>query len=122
MNVLRLSAADTRLLAARFTEHGNSHKRMSAALAEADAAAVRARLHALRALERRFNVDLGSICFRFQRREDPGVHPIERLVVQYITRPAPGEDPDATDVWILLDHVQRVRELKEGRLVGEPER
>ena len=122
MQVLRLSASDARLLAARFTEHGNSHQRMCAALKDAGTRAVPARLRALRALERRFDVDLGSICFRFQRRDDPGVHPIERLVVQYITRPARGAHPDAADVWILLDHVRRVRELKEGRLVGEPDR
>jgi hypothetical protein len=121
MQILRLTATDTNLLAARFSEHGNSHRRMSSALSEAGAATPLARLNALRALERRFDIDLGSICFRFLRRHDSEVHPIERLVVQYVTRVGRVEQ-GAEELWVLLDHVRRVRELMKGRLVGEPER
>lgn len=121
MNVVCMTLPDCRLMAARFAEHGNSHHRMRAALLEADAADAVARLDALRRVERTFDLDLGSVCHRFQRRRDPAMHPIERRVVEYITelRPAPG---GGHHLWILLERVQQVRELMEGRLVGEPER
>jgi hypothetical protein len=120
MHILRLTTADMNLLAARFAQHGNSQRRMVGALAEAGAAAPLARLRALRALERRFDLDLGSICFRYQRRNDPAVHPIERMVVQYVTR-AGRTEQGTEELWVLVDHVHRVRELMKGRLVGEPE-
>ena len=117
MQVISLTASDCRVLAARYAEHGNSHRRMRDALREAGAAEVCERLTALRALERRFDVDLGEVCGRYQRRADPKTHPIERLVIRFITEERHGGD----HVWVLLDRVRQLRELKEGRLVGEPE-
>lgn len=104
------------MLAARFTQHGNSHRRMRGALLEAGATEVAERLAVLRRLERQFDVDLGEICFRYDRRNDPRTHPLERLIIGYITE-CRG---DGDEVWVLLDRVKQLRELKEGRLVGEP--
>lgn len=118
--VIRLGTGDCRLLAARFREHGNSHRRMVAALSEANAEETLARLRALRILERRFEIDLGSICWRLGRVTEPNIHPIERYVVQYVTR-VHVEDDGTEVVLILLDNVRQVRELMEGRLVGEPD-
>jgi hypothetical protein len=120
MEVLRLSPGDCRLLAARYGEHDNSHRRMVAALEEADADAPLARLRALRMLERRFGIDLGSLCWRQNRVDHPGTHPIERYIVQYVTRVRRGEG-GMQELLVLLDNVRHVRELMEGRLVGEPE-
>jgi hypothetical protein len=119
MHVVRLTANDARLLAARFTQHGNSQRRMRAALEEAGAAAGAARLVALRAMERTFGVDLGQVCALYVRRDDSALHPVERSVIEYITathRSAAGDD-----ILLLLDNLWRVRELMEGRLVAEPE-
>jgi hypothetical protein len=118
VQVVCLSHADRRLLSARFAVHGNSHRRMRGALEEAHAATAIAHLDALRGLERRFRVDLGSICWRYERRETPGVHPIERFVIAYITQCRRSERGD--ELWILLDRVSEIRDLMEGRLVGEP--
>lgn len=120
MEVLQLTPGDCGLLAARFGEHDNSHRRMSAALREAGARGPLERLRALRRLERRFDVDLGSICWRFRRRDDPGMHPIERYVVDYVAQESVSDD-GSDALLILLDRVRHVRDLMEGRLVGEPE-
>lgn len=120
MEVIRLTPGDCGLLAARFGEHDNSHRRMAAALQEAGAHEPLERLRALRRLERRFEVDLGSICWRHARRENPEVHPIERYVVDYVTQSCTGDD-GTEELLVLLDRVRQVRELMEGRLVGEPE-
>jgi hypothetical protein len=119
VEVLCLTDQDRRLLAARFGEHGNSQRRMRAALHEAGAAGAAERLAALRQLERRYDVDLGEVCHRFGRRNLPDTHPIERFVMSYIAeeRVLAGRG----ELWVLLDHLRQVRELMDGRLVGEPE-
>jgi hypothetical protein len=119
VHVVCLAASDRRLLAARFAEHANSHRRMRGALLEAGGHATVDRLDTLRKLERSFRIDLGSVCHRFDRRDLPETHPIERMVVNYIAeihKPANG----AEELWVMLDRVDEIRELMEGRLVGEP--
>lgn len=119
MRVVRLSVAERGLLAARYAEHGNSTVRLRAALLEAGAAAMAERLTALRGLERRFDVDLGEVCHRYGRRLHPDTHAIERSIVEFIARPADGEDDG--DLLVLLDHLDQVRDLMDGRLVEEAE-
>ena len=119
--VIVLGPADRGLLAARYAEHGNSHRRMAAALREAGAEEPLERLRALRALECRFAIDLGSLCHRFDRRDQPGTHPLERMVLSYIAQERRAPDGRA-ELWVLLDRVRDVRAwIEEGRLVREPE-
>ena len=80
MDVVRLAAADARLLAARYTQHGNSQRRMRGALEEAGAVAAAERLAVLRKVEHSFGVDLGRVCALHLRRDDPALHPVERAV------------------------------------------
>ncbi|CAN5822360.1 hypothetical protein BH23GEM9_BH23GEM9_24440 [soil metagenome] len=119
MQVVCLSATDRGLLCARFSEHGNSHRRMFDELCTAGADQAGARLLALRRMEKRFDLDLAEICHRYARRNDTGTHPIERIVIEFITeeRCTDGE----TQLWILPDRVHQVRELMHGKLVGDPE-
>ncbi|MEX0891410.1 MAG: hypothetical protein WEB88_04510 [Gemmatimonadota bacterium] len=119
VRVVRLSLTERGLLAARYAEHGNSTRRMRTALREAGAPEVAERLDTLRLVERRFDVDLGEVCHRFARRHRPDTHPIERLVVEYIARPA--DDQDSGDLLVLLDRLARVRELMDGTLVEASE-
>jgi len=118
MNVVRLSASDCRLLAARHAGHANSHRRMRAALSEVGARAAVARLDALRALERRFDIDLGVITGLHTRRDAADLHPIERLVLSYVSETRKSDHGE--ELWVLLDRVRDIRDLMEGRLVGEP--
>jgi hypothetical protein len=119
MQVVCLTASDRRLLCARFAEHGNSHRRMFQALCETGADDAGARLVALRRLERRFDLDLAEICHLHARRHDEATHPIERLVVDFVTeeRPTAGEQ----QLWVLPERVQQLRELMNGKLVGDLE-
>jgi len=98
VRVVGLSESDRRLLATRYREHGNSHRRMRDALREAGATVTVDRLDALRQLERRFDIDLGAVCYRFPRRLDPATHPIERFVVDYVTEPRP--EPAGGGLWV----------------------
>lgn len=119
MDVVCLSASDRRLLCARFTEHENSHPRMIDALGDV-AAGTKASLHALRCLERRFDLDLAEICHRHARRQDADTHPIERAVLDFIAeeRMLPAGD---VRLFILPQRVRQLRELMEGRLFVERE-
>lgn len=114
MDVVRLTASDCRLLRARWTEHGNSHRRMIQALKEAGSTAA-PRLTALRRIEKRFDLDLAEICYRHARRND--AHPIERLVLDFIAEER--HEPEDTQLWILPGNVRQVRELMDGKLVGD---
>jgi hypothetical protein len=121
IEVLRLDEVDCRLLSARFAQHDNSHRRMAGALREAGALDMLDRLRALRSLERRFAIDLGSLCHRFERRNDAGTHPIERSVLSYVAREQRGPDGRMA-LLVLVDRVRSVRALIErGPLVYEPD-
>ncbi len=126
MDVVSLTLADCRLLAARCREHGNSYLRMTAALKEAKAGETLERLRALRRIERRFAVDLGQLCCRLERRDEPGTHPIERWMLGYVARWEGSGHVDSKSreprLWVLLDRLREVREwITEGPMVGEPE-
>lgn len=121
MEVISITRSDSSLLAARFSEHGNSPRRMLAALEEAGATDAFARMTLLRQLEKVTGVDLGMLCYHFEHRNDTNTHPFERAVMNYVAQwrinPVGAED-----LWIVLDRVREVREIvDEGRLVGEPE-
>jgi hypothetical protein len=118
-HIVCLSPADRRLLCSRFDEHGNSHRRMFDALTEAGADEAGARLLALRTVEKRYDLDLAEICSRHARRNDGSTHPIERLVLEFITEERHTEDE--TQLWIMPERVRQVRDLMDGRLVGEAE-
>ncbi|CAN5642226.1 hypothetical protein BH23GEM10_BH23GEM10_03860 [soil metagenome] len=114
MDVVRLTASDCRLLRARWAEHDNSQRRMMQALTEAGSKSA-TRLDALRRIEKRFDLDLAEICYRHARRND--AHPIERLVLEFIAEER--HEPDDTQLWILPGNVRQVRELMDGKLVGD---
>jgi hypothetical protein len=119
IHIVRLTASDRQLLRARFTQHGNSHRRMRAAIAESGSVETGRRLEALRSIERRYDLDLAEICHRHARRQHAGTHPIERMVLDFIAEER--LDDTGAQLWIMPDRVQQVRELMDGRLVGEPE-
>jgi hypothetical protein len=121
LEVVSLSRSDCALLSARFGQHGNSQRRMLAALEEAAANDSFARLAVLRKMEKTIGVDLGMLCYHFEHRNDATTHPFERAVMNYVAHwriNAMGGE----DLWIVLDRVRQVRGVvEEGRLVGEPE-
>ncbi len=120
MDFVRLSKQDHALLCARFAEHGNSQRRMRDALTETAAPRdVLSRLRALREMERALDVDLGAVCWRWEHRADETTHPLERQVMEYVAEPRGSGT--AWELWVRLDRVRLLRELMEGRLVGEPE-
>lgn len=119
MQVLCLSEYDRHLMLLRFGRHENSQRALQRALAAAGGELAVGRSAALRQIERVHNVDLAEICHRFARRNDPGTHPIERFVISYIAEERPRAD-GAPQLWVRVDRIHEVRELMEGRAVGEP--
>jgi hypothetical protein len=120
VDVVCLTAEDCRLLSKRFAEHGNSHRRMAGALKEAGETETLERFGELRRLEARFEIDLGSLCHRFERREHPTTHPLERMILTYVATWTASSDGTGK-LWVRLDRVREVRELiGEGERVGEP--
>jgi hypothetical protein len=121
LEVLSLTRSDCGLLAARFGEHGNSQRRMLAALEEAGPQDAFGRLCLLRQLEKRFGIDLGMLCYHFEHRNDAKTHPFERAIMNYVAFWRMNES-GTEELWVRLDRIREVREIvDEGRLVGEPE-
>lgn len=122
MDVIALTFADRRLLATRFSEHGNSHRIMRESLLQKGAEDLALRLEALRSVERAFDLDLGLVCHLYEHRTDEGRHPIEKLVVEFITDVHASIAKGATDgdemLWVLPDRVRQVRDLMQGHEVG----
>ena len=119
---MKISRSDCALLVARFRQHGNSQLRMLGALEEAGANASYARMVVLRTIEKQTGVDLGMVCHRFERRNDPDIHTLERAVMNYVAEWR-LENSGAEDLWIRLDRIREVRDIVEDdRLVTEPER
>jgi hypothetical protein len=112
VEIVRLTPEDCRLFSARFAEHGNSHRRMAGALGEAGATAALERIRVLRRLEAHFAIDLGSLCHRFERRDDAATHPLERLVLNYVAAWRRVDD-GAEELWVRVDRVRALRELIE---------
>lgn len=120
MDVVRLSATEHALLCARYGQHANSHRRMRDALGEAGSgSATLDQLRALRAMERALDVDLGAVCWRWHHRDDTATHPLEARVMDYVAESrGTGE---GWELWVRIDRVRQLRELMDGRLVGELE-
>ena len=118
MDVVVLSAADQRLLTARFAEHENSHRRLRDALAEAGAADAVARLEALRRVEHHFDLDLGLICHRHARRNARETHPLERALIGYLSQ-VQTDEHGLEVLWVLPERARQLDDLMHGRLVGE---
>jgi hypothetical protein len=124
MDVVALTQTDCALLTARYAAHGNSHRRMRTALLANGAADSVARLDALRAVERAFDLDLGLVCHLYEHHADDDAHPIAKLVAEFITdvrSNASGSTPGGELLWVLPDRVRQVRELMQEHVVGERE-
>lgn len=121
IEIVRLSVSECRLLAERYEVHGNSHRRMASALRESGKEEMLRQLRLLRGIERRFAVDLGALCHKFEHRNDAGTHPIERMVLGYVASLRCGGDGQ-TELLVYVDRVRQVRALiDQGRAVHEPE-
>jgi hypothetical protein len=118
VEVVALTASDQRLLAARYAEHENSHRRMADALRDAGAADAAARLDALRRIEHHFDLDLGLICHRFARRHAPDTHPLERAVIEYLAE-VRCDEAGRELLWVIPGRARQLDDLMHGRLVGE---
>lgn len=115
MEVVRLEERDCRLLAARWAEHGNSMRRMRAALEEAGARDGLGRLEALRGVEKTFAVDLGSLCHKWLHRDHPRTHPLEREVMGWVAQ-AQTRGDGSLELTVIVDRVRQLRDLMAGQL------
>lgn len=118
MEIVCLTASDCSLLAARVSDHDNSHRRMTGALKKAGRDEQLQRIRLLRRIERRFMIDLGSLCHRYLRRGET-THPLERMVLSYLVHPRTN-DEGREDLWVMVDRVREVRDaIGEGQPADE---
>ncbi len=103
-HLVRLTREDRWLLVRRYEFHGNSMASLAKTLMrEARGVGRVRRLRALRRIERRFGLDLGLLCHKVRRCRERRPHPLERLVISYVTLPSADDE-------VILD-VDRIREV-----------
>ena len=126
MDVVALTFADRRLLASRYEQHANSHRIMRESLLQQGADELAVRLEGLRSIERKFDLDLGLVCHLYEHRGDRDRHPIEKLVVDFITDAHQSVAREATStsdadelLWVLPERVRQVRDLMQDRTVPD---
>jgi hypothetical protein len=104
-HLIRLGREDRWLLVRRYEFYGNSVAALAKALVrEGEPPETLRRLRALRRIERRYGIDLGLVCHKIRRCRERRPHPIEKMVIDYVTWPGPEGDD------VLVD-VERVREV-----------
>lgn len=103
--LVRLTREDRWLLVRRYEFYGNSFAALAKTLVrEGEGEETIHRLRALHRIERRYLIDLGFLCHEHRRCRERRPHPLERLVMAYVTVPSANEDD------LILD-VDRVREV-----------
>lgn len=113
MQFIVLTPEQVDLAAQRYAEHGNSPARIERHhLDRGDRAAALA-LRALRRVERRFEIDLGTVCHKFLEAEIASTAAVQREVMAYVARW--NEDRSgARRLLVSIDRARQIDRLAEG--------
>ena len=115
MHLIVLTREQVELAAYRFQEHGNSAVRLARHfrhVAEGDRLRV---ARALRRVERRFKINLGTVCFKLLETETRTTSTFQRRVMEYVTywREAGDRPPDLV---VSVDRIREIDRLAQGEM------
>ncbi len=101
------------MAACRYREHGNSSGRLARHFRKIDDQAQLRLARAIRRLERRFAINLGTVCFKFLEKESRPTSRIQQQVMDYVAAWREGDDGHR-DLVVSVDRVREVDRLAEG--------
>jgi hypothetical protein len=110
MHVLALDPAQVAHAVKRFQAYRNSPARIARHFRNRGELARERICRGVHAVELELGIDLGALCARFAAREEAGVSPFERAVLEHLAEWADVHDGRASQR-VLLIHVERVRAL-----------
>lgn len=107
MQLIGLTPEQVELAAYRFAAHDNSATRIAKHYRERDDRGKLELCRALRRVERRFAINLGTLCFKFLEKEHQTTHEVQRKVMDYVAY----WNEDGEGVRHLVVSVDRVRQI-----------
>lgn len=107
MEFILLTPEQVDVAACRFREHGNSPARIARHFREEEDEALLRVCLALRRVERKFAINLGTVCHKFLETESRSTPEVQRRVMDYVA----GWSETADGVLHLVVSVDRVREI-----------
>ena len=113
MQWIVLTPEQAEIAAYRFQEHGNSAVRIARYYRRVDDQPRLRLCRAMRRLERRFAVNLGTICYKFLEKETRPTPAVQQRVMDYVAYWREHED-GARDLVVSIDRVREVDRLAEG--------
>lgn len=113
MHLIGLTSEQVEMAACRYREHGNSPARLARHFRTTDDQPKLRLARAIRRLERRFAINLGTVCFKFLEKESRPTSRIQQQVMDYVAAWREGED-GRRDLVVSVDRVREVDRLAEG--------
>ena len=113
MNLIVLTRKQAELAAYRYEAHGNSAVGLARHFRRAqDPGGIRLG-RAIRRLERRFGVNLGTICFKFLEKETRPTSAFQQQVMDYVAHWLERED-GSRDLVVSVDRAREIDRLAQG--------
>ena len=113
MQLIGLTPEQVELAAYRFAAHENSATRIARHYREREDRGKLELCRALRRVERRFAINLGTLCFKFLEKEHQPTPEVQRKVMDYVAYW--NEDSEgARPLVVSVDRVREIDRLAEG--------
>jgi len=113
MNLIVLTMEQVELAAYRFEAHGNSAGRLTRHFRRTQDGASIGLGRALRRVERRFGINLGTVCFKFLEKETRPTSSFQQQVMDYVAYWREREG-GTRDLVISVDHARVIDRLAAG--------
>ncbi len=107
MEFILLTPEQVDVAACRFREHGNSPARIARHFRDAEDETMLRLCRALRRVERKFEINLGTVCHKFLETETRPTPEVQRQVMDYVA----GWNETLEGAQQLVVSVDRVREI-----------
>lgn len=113
MKLIGLTSGQVELAAYRFAAHGNSAAKIERHYREREEPDKLRQCRTIRKLERRFAINLGTLCFKFLEKEFQPTPVVQRQVMDYVAHWA--EDGEGgRHLVVSIDRVREIDRLAEG--------
>ncbi|HUP01395.1 MAG TPA: hypothetical protein VM737_07750 [Gemmatimonadota bacterium] len=113
MHWIILTPEQAEIAAYRFQEHGNSAVRIARYYRRLSDQPRLRLCRAIRRLERRFAINLGTVCYKFLEKETRPTPAVQQRVMDYVAHWRDRED-GTRDLAVSVDRVREVDRLAEG--------